>query len=150
MSKRAAVWIDHRKAVIVVAIDHDLVTTHILSNVEKQLRPDGGVRSKTQYGPQESPPDDMREAVFMGHLDVYFDRVVSCLHGMQGIWILGPGEAKRELKKRLERGGLGARITSVETSDKMTDGQLVAMLRESYLAPTESGGQIVSFRPRGL
>jgi hypothetical protein len=132
---RAGVWIDHRKAVIVVATENDLVTMRILSNVEKQLRPDGGVRSKTQYGPQQAPSDGMRETAFMGHLDVYFDRVVACLRDAQGIWILGPGEAKGELKKRLERSRLGARILGVETADKMTEGQLVAMLRKGFLAP---------------
>jgi hypothetical protein len=135
MSMRAGVWIDHRKAVIVVASEHDLVTAQILSNVEKQLRPHGGARSKTQYGPQQAPADDMRETVFMRHLDVYFDRVVSHLRGAQGIWIIGPGEAKHELKKRLERGGLGAQVMGVETADKMTEGQLVAKFRERFLAP---------------
>ena len=134
MSMRAGVWIDHRKAVIVVATEHDLVTIQILSNVEKQLRPHGGARSKTQYGPQQAPSDNMREVAFMGHLDVFFDRVVSCLRDVQGIWILGPGEAKGELKKRLERSRLGARIMGMETADKMTEGQLTAKFRERFLA----------------
>jgi hypothetical protein len=135
MSKRAGVWIDHRKAVIVIATGLDLATTYVLSNVEKQLRPHGGVRSAAQYGPQQAPPDDMREAVFKGHLDAYFDRVIACIRDMQGIWILGPGEAKGELKKRLERNQLGARIMGVETADKMTENQLVAKFRERFLAP---------------
>ena len=135
MSMRAGVWIDHRKAVIVIATEHDLVTMHDQSNVEKQLRRHGGERPETQYGPRQAPPDDFREAIFKGHLDVYFDRVVSCLRDVQGIWIVGPGEAKGELKKRLERGRLGARVMGVEAADKMTEGQLVAKFRERFLAP---------------
>jgi hypothetical protein len=47
--------------------------------------------------------------------------------------IIGPGEAKGELKTRLEHGGLGARIVGVETVDKMTDRQIAARVRE-YMA----------------
>jgi hypothetical protein len=133
MGMRAGVWIDHRKAVIVIAAGQGLVTMHILSNVEKQLRRHGGARSETQYGPRHAPPDDIREAIFKGHLDVYFDRVVSCLRDVQGIWIIGPGEAKGELKKRLERGRPGARVMGIEAADKMTEGQLVAKFRERFL-----------------
>ncbi|MCX6555193.1 MAG: hypothetical protein NTZ12_09310 [Candidatus Aminicenantes bacterium] len=46
--------------------------------------------------------------------------------------IFGPGEAKGELKKRLERDGLGGRIAAVETVDKMTDRQIAAKVRKRF------------------
>jgi len=46
---------------------------------------------------------------------------------------LVPGEAKGELKKRIEREGLGGRIVGVETVDKMRDGQIAAKVRQYFL-----------------
>jgi hypothetical protein len=135
MKRGAGVWIDHRKAVIVFVTDHGQTVTEVDSKVEKQLRLRGGARSKTQYGPQEEPADDRREAVFMGHLASYFEKVVSCLREEPAVFIFGPGEAKRELKKRLERDKLGGRIVGMETADKMTVNQVAARVRQHFLAP---------------
>jgi hypothetical protein len=135
MKRGAGVWIDHRKAVIVLVADQGQVTMEVRSHVEKQLRPHGGVRSVTQYGPQQAPPDDMREAAFMQHLAAFFEEVVSYLRNEPAIFIFGPGEAKRELKKRLEKDKLGGRIVGVETADKMTDNQFAAKVREHFLVP---------------
>ena len=47
--------------------------------------------------------------------------------------IFGPGEAKTELKKAIERAKtLKGRIRSVEAVDKMTKGQIVAKVREYF------------------
>ncbi len=135
MQTRAGLWIDHRKAVIVVVADKGRVTIQIESNVEKQLRLNGGPRSKTQYGPQQAPPDDMRETVFMGHLGIYYDKVISCIRDAQAIQIFGPGEAKDELKKRLGKNGLGGRVVGVATADKMTDRQITARILRDFQGP---------------
>ena len=135
MKKGAGVWIDHRKAMIVSVTEQGQSLIEVRSNVEKQLRPQGGARSMTQYGPQQAPPDDMREAAFMGHLAVYFEKVVSHLRGQSAIFLFGPGEAKGELKKRLEKDKLGGRVVAVETADKMTDNQIAAKVRKQFLVP---------------
>jgi hypothetical protein len=46
--------------------------------------------------------------------------------------IFGPGEAKGELTKRLERIDLSGRIVSVETVDKMTERQIAAKVRRYF------------------
>jgi hypothetical protein len=46
------------------------------------------------------------------------------------VQIFGPGEAKGELKKRLESKGFKGHILAVETVDKMTDRQIAAKVRE--------------------
>ena len=136
MKTRVGLWIDHRKAVIVVVADKGEVTIQIESKVEKQLRPYGGLRSRTQYGPQPSPSDDMRETVFMGHLGIYYDKVIACIRDAQAIRIFGPGEAKDELKKRLGRSGLGGRIVGVSTADKMTDREITARTLQDFQGAT--------------
>ena len=69
---------------------------------------------------------------FTGHLNKYYDQVISYIRDAESILILGPGEAKVELKKRLEREALSGRVVGIETVDKMTDRQIAAKVRQHF------------------
>jgi hypothetical protein len=131
-------WIDHRKAVIVVVSDAKEAVIEIRSGVEKQLRPSRGPRFRTEYGAQEAPPDDRQENEFMGHLNIYFDRIVSCIRDAESIFVFGPGEAKDELKKRIARNRLRGNLVYVETAGQMTDRQIAAKVRQSFRLPART------------
>ena len=137
MKKGVGLWIDHRKAVIVIVTDKGEEIKLIISRVEKQLGRSGGLRSTTAYEAQQVPADDKREREFMGHLiiyyDIYYDAVISCIRDAESILIFGPGEAKGELKKRIARSNLRGRIVNFETADKMTDRQIAAKVRKYFL-----------------
>jgi hypothetical protein len=132
MSKKVGLWIDHKKAVIVAVTDQGESTGLIISKVEKQPGRSAGARSTTPYESQQVPADDSRERRFTGHLNIYYDAVIACIRDAESILIFGPGEAKGELKKRLERDGLGGHIVSMETVDKMTDRQIAAEVRRHF------------------
>ena len=76
--------------------------------------------------------EDMRDRQFASHLDRYYDRVIESIGEAGSILILGPGEAKGELEKRLQGTELGERVVGVETVDKMTDRQIAARVREQF------------------
>jgi len=59
--------------------------------------------------------------------------VIASIREAEYILIFGPGEAKGELKKRLEGDKLGGRIVSIETVDKMTDRQIAAKVRQQFV-----------------
>jgi len=132
MTKAVGVWIDHRKAVIAVVSDEAEETKEIKSRVEKQPGRFAGVRSTTPCESQKVPADDSHEREFTGHLNVYYDEVIACIRDAESILIFGPGEAKGELRTRLEKDRLGGRIVAVETVDKMTDRQIAAKVREYF------------------
>ncbi len=132
MKSAAGLWIDHRKAVIVVVTDKGEETKLIISQVEKQLRRSGDSPLKGPYEAQQVPLDDSRQREFTGHLNIYYDAVIACIRDTEAILIFGPGEAKGELKKRLVRNKLGGRIVGVETIDKMTDRQIAAKVRKRF------------------
>jgi hypothetical protein len=132
MSTNVGLWIDHRKAVIVAVTDQAEATTLIISKIEKQLGRSGGARSITPYESQQVPADDTRERKFTGHLNIYYNAVIASIRDAESILIFGPGEAKGELKKRLEGDKLGGRIVSIETVDKMTDRQIAAKVRQHF------------------
>ncbi len=128
-------WIDHRKAVIVAVTDKGEDVKETDSHVEKQPSRFEGERSKTPYPAQLVAADDSQQREFTGHLDKYYDTVISHLRDAELILIFGPGEAKGELVKRIEGSGLSSRIASIETVDKMTDRQIAAKVR-MYLKET--------------
>jgi len=99
MKKKAGLWIDHRKAVIVIISDNEEQIKLIISKVDKQPGRFDGLRSKTQYEQQQFQADDSRQREFTGHLNIYYDAVIACIRYAEAILIFGPGEAKGELKK---------------------------------------------------
>ena len=127
MKRQVGLWIDRRKAVIVSISDEGEKTKRISSNLEKPVRPPGSVHSKAGY-----QPEDQRDRQLVNHLNKYYDEVISFIHDAESILILGPGEAKDELKKRIESKKLYGRIVCIETVDKMTDRQIVARVREHH------------------
>jgi hypothetical protein len=139
MSKEGVgVWIDHRKATIVMLSGKEHRTVVIASNVEKHPERDGDSPLKGSYEAAQVPADDSRQRALTSHLNVYYDALVAALRDAELVLIFGPGEAKIELKKRLVKHGLGARIAAVLTEDKMTDRQIVAKTRDYF----ESGHAI--------
>jgi hypothetical protein len=135
MKTTKGLWIDHRKAVIVTVTDKGEKVKELISHVEKQSSRLEGVRSTTPYPAQLVPADDSQQRDLTGHLDKYYDEVISHLRDAELILIFGPGEAKGELAKRIESSNLGGRIAGIETVDKMTDRQIAAKVR-AYLKNT--------------
>jgi hypothetical protein len=129
MKMTKGLWIDHRKAVIVAITDKGEDVKEILSHVEKQLGRFEGGRSTTPYEAQLVPADDSQQRGLTGHLDKFYDEIISHLRDAELILIFGPGEAKGQLVKRIAGSKLSGRIVSIETVDKMTDRQIAAKVR---------------------
>jgi stalled ribosome rescue protein Dom34 len=133
MKRKVGLWIDHRKAVIVFLAGEEEEIILVRSNVEKQIQRAAGSRSGGLFESQTVPSDDRQQREFTGHLNIYYNEVVSCIRDAESILIFGPGEAKGELKKHLEHQKLGERIVGIETVDKMTDPQIAAKVRQHFL-----------------
>ncbi|OGV70562.1 MAG: hypothetical protein A2283_08835 [Lentisphaerae bacterium RIFOXYA12_FULL_48_11] len=132
MRTKIGLWIDHRKTIIVAITDKGEETRLVLSKVEKHLQRSGDSPLKGRYESQKVPADDSRQRTFTGHLNIYYEAVIACLRNAESILIFGPGEAKGELKKRLEKNKMGGRIAGVETVDNMTDRQITAKIRQHF------------------
>ena len=120
MNDKVGIWIDHKKAVIVFA-SADGVTFKLLeSEIGSHGRFSGGGEKKY-------------EDRFGEHLDQYYDQVISELGEPEALLIFGPGEAKLQLKERLSRSKpLSESVVGVETSDKLTEPQIVAKVKKHY------------------
>ena len=126
MKKQIGLWIDHRETIIVTIGEQGEETRRIESGMEKHVRFSGGSESGDRSA------EDQRDRRFTDHLNRYYDEVISYLRDAESILIFGPGEAKGELKTRLESQKLGERIVDVETEDKMTDRQIAAKVRQHF------------------
>jgi hypothetical protein len=132
MNVKVGLWIDHRKAIVVVVTDKGEEIGLVISAIERQARRSISSRHMGSYEPQQVPADDSRQRAFTEHLNIYYDAVIASIRDAESILIFGPGEAKGELKKRLERINLGGHIVRVETADKMTDRQIAAKVRRHF------------------
>ena len=127
MKKQIGLWIDHRKAIIVIITEDGEEIKKIASNMEKHTRFTNG------NGSEQGSSEDVRDRQFGNHLNTYYDQVIAEIRGAESIQIFGPGEAKGELEKRLEHEGLKPHIVAIETVDKMSDRQISAKVREHLL-----------------
>ena len=123
MKRDVVVWVDHREALL----------AWVTPETEDFRRLESGMEKHVRYsGIAEGGAEDARDRRFAGHLDRYYDEVIAAVSGADSILILGPGEAKLELAKRLRDEGHGQRIAGVETTDKMTDHQVAAEARKRF------------------
>jgi hypothetical protein len=131
MSHNVGIWIDHKKAVIVFASADGVTTKTLESEIGPHARYSG--RAGAPDGPHDGGGEKKYEDRYDQHLDRYYDEVISQLGQPEALLIFGPGEAKLQLKERLSRSkALSERIVGIETTDKLTDPQIVAKVKEHY------------------
>jgi hypothetical protein len=136
MKTNVGLWIDHRKAIVVTMTEAGEEVKEILSTVEKQPRRSGDSPLKGSYEAAQVPPDDRLQNAMTEHLNIYYDAVTDGLGAAESIFVFGPGEAKHELIHQLEGKHLGGRVVRVETTDQMSDAQVVAQVRQHF-APSK-------------
>ena len=129
MKKKAGLWIDHRKALVMTITDNVEEIKLMLSNVERQARRSPESRHEGTFEPQLVPADDSRRRAASNHLRLFYDQIIAGIKGAQSILIFGPGEAKNELRKRIMESGIFDCVVDVETADKMSGHQVSAKIR---------------------
>ena len=123
MKKQIGLWIDHKKAVIVMIRDGEEELKKITADTGKHDSSTG----------DDGSGEDVRDRKFENHLKKYYDELIAYIRDADSMQIFGPGEAKGELEKRINHEGIKARILAVETVDKMTDRQISAKVRDYSL-----------------
>lgn len=123
MSQDVGVWIDHKRAVI-VSIAAGQVTTRTLES---------DVGGHPRYSGFQSGGEKKYEERHNQDLDRYYDDVIGQLGKPDALLLFGPGEAKLQLKERLGHSReLPESVVAVESTDKLTDPQIVAKVKEHY------------------
>lgn len=134
-NKQVGVWIDHRQAILVLLSPGGEEIQRLDSNVEKQLRRSEQPPYEPSYESHEklkTPADDEQQRAYTEHLTRYYDRVIAAVGTADSVLVLGPGEAKGELKKRFEARSTGVRTLDVQTAGDLTVPQLVQEVRRHF------------------
>ena len=140
MMNKLGRWIDHKKAVIVsITSTGEKIMTNtgekikeILSEVETQPRRVGDSALNIIYEALKVPADDSHQRTLTQDLNIYYDEVINYIREAKSIFIFGPSSAKDELNERLDGNNLGAKVVGVETSDSMTNTQIVDKVRQFF------------------
>lgn len=124
MNKDVGVWIDHKKAVIVSIVAGEVTTRTLTSDIGAHPH---------YSGSQEGGGETKYEQRHDQDLGRYYDDVIGELGTPDALLVFGPGEAKLQLKERLGRTKASAgSIVAVETTDRLTDPQIVAKVKDHF------------------
>jgi stalled ribosome rescue protein Dom34 len=130
MNSSVGLWIDHKQAYL-IWYDQNKVEV-IQSDVEPRLHYTGGARIEGSYN-QGVDSEAHHDKRYEHELGKYYARVIQMLKKADSILIMGPGEAKLELERALEKHkGLREKLQKIETVDKMTENQMIAYVRKFY------------------
>ncbi len=132
MKKQVGLWIDHKKAILLSIGEDGENIQKIESGLERHVRYRGETHPRTPYSAQYQQGDDQLDNKFNLHLNKFYDKVIAQIRDAGSILIIGPGEAKAELKKRLTHGKVHAQIIGIESADKMTERQIAAKVRRRF------------------
>jgi len=136
MMKNIGLWIDHKKAVIVIQNEQGEDIQKIESGVGRHVRYRGASHPKSPYSAQYQQGDDQLDNKFTEQLNKFYEKVIELIRGAQAVLIIGPGEAKRELEKRILHAKVKVPTMDIVPADKLTDRQIAAKVR-SYFQEAE-------------
>ena len=130
MDRQLGLWIDHKQAYL---IRNGTKKVEIIpSNVKRRAHFTGGARIGGAYN-QNLDSELRHNDHYQLQLEKYYAQVIKTLQQADSIIIMGPGEAKLELKKAIQKhGDLRNRLVKVEPADKMTVNQMLAHVRLFY------------------
>jgi len=126
MTTKAGVWIDPQKAVVVVVTNARTEIKRFAADTEKPTRRAARSSSQHKYKPTDFIAEDKRERKVAIDRKEFYNEVIAGIRGANLLLIMGPGEAKGELGKQIKTKKLKVAIAALETSDRMTERQLVA------------------------
>lgn len=132
MMKNIGLWIDHKKAVIVIQNEQGEDIQKIESGVGRHVHYRGASHPKSPYSAQYQQGDDQLDNKFTEQLNKFYEKVIDLIRGARAVLIIGPGEAKRELEKRILHAKVKVPIMSIVPADKLTDRQIAAKVRNYF------------------
>jgi hypothetical protein len=133
MSK-IGIWMDHYTAHCIIA-DKGIVAT-IKNQHESQPRYEGEGSNETQVAQSRFGNNEYKtNQIEKNTLKSYFQSVAEVAKDYQHILVFGPTTAKKEFFNLvMDDSRFDGKTLHMENSDKLTDNQMVAFVREFYSA----------------
>jgi peptide subunit release factor 1 (eRF1) len=120
-NRQIAIWIDHHEALLAKFQNEQFIREQEIDS-EVGPRTHGGGWSQHRI-----------EAHRHEQLNHFYDEVVEHLGSPDEILILGPGQAKHELRARIEHHkGLRGKVVNLKTTDKISEEQFIQEAKEYF------------------
>ena len=132
MAMKAGIWIDHKRAIVVLITDagRDLKTIDLESG--QPIGRTGRTRATNKYTPNDFVAEDKLGRKVENARKNDYDKVMATFRGADSLLILGPGEAKEEFSRHLKAKKLRGVVVALETADKLTERQLAAKVQACF------------------
>ena len=131
----AGVWIDQKKAVVVILDGEDAHKKVIQSNIDNRERFDGEKSSSGRYGGQNLDDERNKENRLNLEIKRFLKSMVDELKMHHQLVLFGPAQTKIDLEKEFrQQHELSHMIIDVQPADKMTENQIVAWVKKYYSA----------------
>ena len=135
--KQIGVWMDHSKAHLIGyknGMVHMIETVD--SPIETMVRVVGEGSDKTRFssnGLNSSNNEHRKHNISQKELNEYLKMMEGRLCHFEDILLFGPGIAKEQMRNRLrDNKSFDRKWLSVQSSDKLTENQLLAFVRDFY------------------
>lgn len=130
--QNAGIWIDreHATAVLVSDNENELETFH--AGVSKPFPQTKESRAEHEYTRNDFVAEDKLERKQSHARSEMYDSILRYVASAEALFIFGPGEAKKEFQKHIASSGDRKHIVEIESSDKVTNPQLIAKIREHF------------------
>lgn len=131
--KNTGIWLDKDKAFIITIENGQESMNTIPSNIE-HYHIHGGSGTRFKGGPQDVVQDSKYLEREKHQLKKYFKNIASEINRTDAIVIFGPAETNQKFSKELNEHyiDLKAKIKGVRKTDKMTENQMVAWVRDFF------------------
>jgi peptide subunit release factor 1 (eRF1) len=121
IARRVAIWIDHREAMMITFRGEAIVAEEeLFSEVGPRTRGGGWAQHRIEAHRHEI-------------LKHYYEEVIEHLGPVDEILILGPGQAKQELRKSIEHHkGLRGKVMATHSASRLTEHEVVAEAEQFF------------------
>lgn len=134
MKHKTGIWIDRQHAILVSITEHAQEISHFAVDAPESFPATNESNAQHSYTPRDFQPEDRVERKEQAARKKMFDSVLGSIMGVESLLLLGPGEAKKEFAEHIKSKRLKKLHVEIETSDKMTEPQLAARIRQHDFA----------------
>jgi stalled ribosome rescue protein Dom34 len=133
MNKKTGIWIDSKKAVI-VNVSNDIPQVSVIeSDINSRERIPGKGKWYTRFGRQFINFEKRKQRRHQHEVTLYLRNVKEALDNPEELVVFGPGLIKTELEKMIHNDpALQDTLKYVETTDSMTENQMVAWVKDFF------------------
>jgi len=133
MLTNIGIWIDHKEAVLVFLKNGHTTLERIKSNAESNFRQSGGWKSGKNPGIQSIHKEQKAEERRKHQYQKFYRRIIKKISKADTVYIFGPGNAKQELTKEMQkRKGIQPMISAVQSCNRLTDNQVKAKVKSHF------------------